>query len=243
MGAQAAIFSAFGYNNEIEKRMYKLWEGILKLLEDKVRLIEQRKDTSAYDRKIESFYDEIKKLILYSLKKGIKQNNNVTCYVFLAPPSNAKKALPGLYFLRKVQPWILRKIANLGALSPEDKMGFIDYFLYQMNEPVDFIKFIEKMIEFRKKDKKISFIEYYHRKYMSTKPKLFIYGKWDILLRPFNYFNRVKIQEFYKSCGNAEVHYGGYSHVLNDHPLQAGQQNIKNKAVTERIIKFLDRNI
>src|SRR3989344_9117725 len=111
-----------------------------------------------------------------------------------------------------------------------------------MKEPIDFLSLIECLMQFTHKDSKVSLIEYYHKKYLLAKPKLFVYGSTDLLLRPFLPWSRKRLDKFYRSLGsegNVEIHYGNFSHVIMDSPLKLGSSvAVKNKEVTALILRF-----
>jgi len=57
-------------------------------------------------------------------------------------------------------------------------------------------------------------------------------------------FMKDKLETFYSSCGNAEIHHGVYSHLLMENPNQhVGFMAVKDNHVTELILRFLDNNM
>jgi hypothetical protein len=110
-----------------------------------------------------------------------------------------------------------------------------------MKTPTDYLSLIETIVNFRNKDDKTGLFRYYLNKYILNTPKLFVYGNTDLLLRPF--FNRKALEKHYESCGNAEIYHGNFSHFMNENPHEHIRfMAIKNAGVTERIVKFLNRN-
>ncbi len=276
IGAVGALFSNAGYNVAIEKNIYSIWEKIRTIIVDEAKLIIKSKDRNKImelSNKIDSLYTGLKQLILYSLKKGIQEHSNVTCYVFLAPPTNCKSVIPALSLLKKLKhrtakivfenmyhkPAVkqIYKEGNLSGYVPENKKeyiywqffktkdsaGFLDYFL-NMKEPIDFLTLVEQVIKLRHKDDMISFFEYYQKKYLLSKPKLFIYGTGDFYLKPFIPSVKRRLENFYESCGNAEIHHGAFSHVMMNNPRQQlAAVAVKNDKVTEMIIRFLYKHM
>jgi hypothetical protein len=274
MGAVGTLFSSAGYIVEIEKRIYAEWNNLERLVELESKASAKQSDASfaaSLAQKIEQQYTALKQMILYSLKKGIQEHSNVTCYIMLAPPKNCQAAFPGVILLKNLShKWqkriieaILHKPAvkqiykegNLVHYAPEnrpdnlyfqffktaDAREFIDY-ITKMKEPVDFLKLTEKLAKFRHNDGFVNFFEYY-QKSLLAKPKLFIYGKFDKMLAPLP-FMRAGLERFYESCGNAEVHSGSFTHVMMNEPKQqAAALVLKNDSVTELIMRFLDRHL
>ena len=113
-----------------------------------------------------------------------------------------------------------------------------------MKEPKDYMELIEDLAKFKEQENKINFFEYYQKKYLLAKPKIFIYGKRDLYLKPFLPFSRGRLEKFYESCGNAEIHYGNFSHVMmNDPKQQLAIIALKSDKVTKLIIQFLDKHL
>ena len=138
---------------------------------------------------------------------------------------------------------LVKKIIVFGEFKPTDSDEFIEY-LSNMKEPKDYITFIEDIIKFRHKDNIINFFEYYHKKYLLAKPKMFIYGKFDLVLRPFMPSSKKGFENFYRGCGNAEIHYGSYNHLITEKPLEfVASDAVKNKKALKLIFKFLDNHI
>ncbi len=225
------------------------------------------------NQKIDSLYSELKQIILYSLKKGIQENSSVSCYILLAPPLNCKKAIPVMGLLKRLDhKWAKRifeylfhkpaikqiyKEGNLIGYVSENKEDYIywkffknknisEFLIYFLNmkEPIDFLRLIEDLIKFKQKDDAVSFFEYYQKKYLLAKPKMFIYGTRDLYLRPFMPFGKMRLENFYESCGNSEIHHGVFSHIMmNDPNQQLTSIKLKNDRVTELIIRFLDKHL
>jgi hypothetical protein len=275
VGAVGALFANAGYSTDLEQRIYSLWEGTAGIMEREAVLLQKNNTSEAVqlNQEIGNNYTELKELIFHSLKKGIKEHYDVTCYIFLAPPTNCKAAIPGLRLLRHLPQKWLKKIfeeflhkplikqlyreGNPAKYVPEqdpryvsmqmfktsEPHEFLEYFL-NMKEPTDFLSMIENIIQFKHRDDKISFFEYYQKTYLVTKPKLFIYGTRDILLKPFMPFAKGKLERLYRSCGNAEVYHGSFSHIMVENPNQhIGFVGIKDEWVTELIMEFLDKNM
>jgi len=222
---------------------------------------------------IESDYTSLKEMMMKSLTYGIKNNTGVCCYVLIAPPLSLKNAFPGVTLLKKLdKKWIklimenllhkqiMRQAMkenvtgsrdknpnpdglNLGFFRIKEVEDFVEYFV-SMKEPTDFLKLVEEIIKFRHKDDKVSFFEYYQKKYLLPIPKLFIYGNKDFLLRPFMPGVRTRLDKFYTSCGNAQIHHAPYSHFLHEnHNIHISSVVVKDKKATELIIRFLDDNV
>lgn len=276
IGAIGSLFSNAGYNIDIEKNLYSIWEKLREMIYNQAILMKKDKDSSeiiALNAKIDSSYTKLKELILYSLKKGIQEHSNVACYILLALPVNVKGAIPAMSILKKLSHrWVKKVFENVwhnrlvkqfykegnpvgytpenkeeyfywGFFKTKDTSEFLNFFL-NMKEPIDFLTLIEQLIKFKHKDKMVSFFEYYQKKYLLLKPKMFIYGTKDLFLKPFLPFRKKRLERFYESCGNAEIHHGAFSHVMTNNPKQRfAAVVLKNDKVTELIIRFLDRNL
>ena len=221
---------------------------------------------------IELLYVEMKQLILNSLKQGIRSTSIVTCYIFLAPPRNIKNVFPGAKLFRTVSQKLVIKLMteffhkpavkqiykenNPVDYAPDDKpqlqwqffktndaSEFFNYFL-NVREVPDFLKLVENLSKFRATDDKVTFFQYYQRRYLLEKPKLFIYGSNDFYLRAFTPWSRRGLEKFYENCGNAEVFRGNFSHVIVENPKQqAAAVSITNEAVIRKIMMFLSKNL
>ncbi len=221
---------------------------------------------------IDLLYGALKKQVLTALQKGVQVYSLVGSLVLLAPPVNCKSAIPGLsilswfghkwlkrtleMFLHKPAVAQIYKEGNSIGYVPENKdeyfywqffktrgsVEFLDYFLH-MKEPIDYLTLVEQLAKFRRKDQGAGFFEYYHTKYLLSKPKLFIYGMRDLYLKPFLPFAKSRLEKFYQSCGNAEIHHGGFSHVMLNNPKQQfATVVLKNDRVPELILEFLNRS-
>ena len=214
-GGVGALFSNAGYTKEIEKHIYDTWN----LMIDYVRHIAwlekkgKREKVVFITQTIDTLYARMKEWIFYSLKKGMQENLNVACYVYLAPPQSAKNAIPGLSLLRKLShKWkkiivetLLHKPTLAHGKNEHDEIGFLKSaederkyvrwmffrtdesaefleYMLSMKEPSDFLTLVENMAKFRHKDGMTNFFEYYQKKYLLAKPKLFIYGSRDLFL-------------------------------------------------------------
>jgi hypothetical protein len=202
----------------------------------------------------------------------LQQGWNVDCYVLLAPPIEVKKSIPGLKILRKLKPkWqkvliekffheplvkLTQEEGNVVKYIPEadpaytnwlffkirDVPEFLDYIM-NLKEPSDFLELVEKIGQFRRKDQKTTFFEYYLKKYLLAPPKLFIYGKWDGFLKTFLPFSSGRLEKYYRSCGNAEVATGPYVHSFLEDPKawRSVSKGMTNPEVFEIIIRFLEK--
>ena len=269
LGAIGALLSSAGYNRQIEERLHLLWNGIVEMAERK--LPSSREDRVQLARKIDESYSEMKRLVLESLKSGIRSTSAVSCYVFLAPPKNMKKVFPGTRELkkmnRKTRDWLIRKLFHEPAeeqiyregnpvgyrpaddgnprwqfLTAPDSLEFIEYFS-KVREAPDFLKLVEDLSKFRA-DGKVTLFQYYQRRYVLQKPKLFVYGSNDFLLlgvlAPLRKRDR-KLEEFYESCGNAEIFHGKFNHLMTENPSQRlSALAVTNERVTEKIMNFVD---
>lgn len=128
----------------------------------------------------------------------------------------------------------------------QDSYDFLKYF-FTMKEPADFFELMVKIIKFAHKDDRVNFFEYYMRKYLLPKPKLFIYGIRDLFLRPFFGSNKERLENFYREWGypdNVEIMQGSFAHVMDADPKKHGKfLAIGDIGVTERIMRFLDKNL
>ncbi|MBI2541581.1 alpha/beta hydrolase [Candidatus Woesearchaeota archaeon] len=278
LGAVGALFSRCGYTAEIENNIYPLWENTIKLMEqigeDTYDGIQDYDKNRKIVEQIEANYAQMKELVFYSLRNSVKKGWNVDCYVLLAPPPEAKKAVPWLKVLRKLKPkWqkaLIEKLfhkplvkltmeeGNIVKFVPEkdvaytnwlffkikDVPEFLDY-LMGLKEPGDFLELVEKMGQFRRKDQKITFFEYYLKKYLIAPPKLFVYGKWDAFLRTMIPSTRKRIEKFYLSCGDAEIQTGEYVHSFLEDPKawRSVSKGMTNPEVFEIIVKFLEKHM
>lgn len=223
---------------------------------------------------IAAYYTRIKGIILESLKARDQRSPFyfVDCCVLLAMPAECKKAFVGSSLLKRLpNKWIkriwetlmhesaIRLIMKEGNifnyvedrtnalkwwyLKVENPSEFINYFT-TVKEPADFISLMGILSKFSHKDGKVSFIDYYLKKYVLSIPKLFIYGKWDLLLRPFMPGSRKKLEEVYRAYGNSNIIQGNYSHILVRKPFQQGATvAVTSDVVLQNIIHFLNKHM
>ena len=223
-------------------------------------------------------YKNIKQFILSQLKLGgISQKLGVRCFVFISPPVNVKNAIPGLrIFSRMPEKWVksifnntfhknstsrAKKEPNIqwddeltdkNALNwlflkePEVRV-FLDYLL-NMKEHVDYIQLIETLAKINFSGGKTLF-QYYYETYLLFRPKLFVYGKADLFLRPFFGKNKQRLEGYYQSCGNAEIYKGTFSHTVPEgNKLQKispvmTPMLVKNEKTFNKISDFLSKNM
>ncbi|MBR9675564.1 hypothetical protein GOV05_00990 [Candidatus Woesearchaeota archaeon] len=274
LGAVGGLLSVASYNSEMESNLYKIWNEIIKLVQDLAVTLKKGDGIGYYTQQIEKRYDELKQIILKSLKRTVSNNLIADCYVFLAMPKDSKGAVPGLKILNKLSEKNVRRVIKYALHKPQmkafykegadkivkdessdeeyskwqlfktkDAKEFINYLL-NMKEPVDFLEFLEDITKFKHKKDKISFFEYYQEKYLKKVPKLFIYGTKDLFLKPFMPFQQERLEKVYRSCGNAIVRKGSFSHIIMDDPnQQRGFLSLDNTPVTEHIMRFLDKHI
>lgn len=220
---------------------------------------------------IDKTYQSLKELIFNAMKNGLTMRMNVRCYVLLAPPRNIKSAYPGLAILRRLNRKWIKKIAeqaihkpavkfiekegNLVKYDPEEDPAYVNMqffktkevyefleYIMAVKEPVDFLSLLEYITNLKRKEDKTNLIQYYYEKYIGGTPKLFIYGRYDMLLRPFLPFEKGRLEKMYRSCGNAEIYYGSFSHVMVEKPRQQlASVAVRNDAVLNRVTKHLDR--
>lgn len=267
----AALFSAAGYNSEIENGIYQTWERIkwfAEHLENDTRESGPAKGQQ-YIEEIERSYIRLKEFVLKSLKTGMAAHSSVVGYVLLAPPANVKAAFPAIDILKKVKIKFVEKAFQfildyppvrqiyregnpVGYVKPDDSYfrwqffktrdihSFLEY-VSKVKQPKDFLKLVEDIGKFRHKDGMINFFEYYLRNYLLSKPKLFIYGRYDWYLKPFMPGNRSRLERFYESCGNATIYYGSFAHVMMNNPKQQNAAiAVTDYGVTEMVIRFLE---
>ncbi|HLG23602.1 MAG TPA: alpha/beta fold hydrolase [Candidatus Nanoarchaeia archaeon] len=277
MGAIGVLFSVAGYNSSIEKNIYEIWDRMLMLLDKQSYIIKNYPSQLNAIIKIldelEECYNEIKKMILDSIKKCIGQINPVQCCILLAPPLDPARAIPAIGILKKLNEDKARRIfeylihrpavkriykdGNPVGYIPDENPEylkwqffktkgaheFLDYFLH-IQTPLDYLKLIEDISKMRNKDDKINFLQYYHKKYLVFKPKIFIYGMKDLFLRPFMPFAKKRLENYYESCGNAEIHHGSFSHIMKQNPnQQLAAIAIDNETVILWVSDFLKRNL
>ena len=223
---------------------------------------------------IAAYYKKIKEIILESLKSRdqLAPFDFVDCCVLLSTPAETKDAYIGTSLLKRLpNKWIKKvweatvhnaqvklvmkegnifnyvdektDVTKWWYLRMENPAEFINYFT-SVKEPSDFISLIKILSNFSHKDGKTSFIDYYSKKYILATPKLFIYGKWDMIIRPFMPGSRKHLEEVYRAYGNVSIIRGNYAHVLTKNPLQqlavvAGTSDV----VLQNIINFLSKNM
>jgi len=165
LGAIGALFSCFGYNNEIEKSIYQFWEALLRLVEYESVLAEKKdfKTLSEVINKAEEVYDKMKLVILYSLKKRISEGVDVGCYILLSPPSNIKISIPGMsllrnvehkklkpmfeFFLHKHQVRMTLKEGNLTKYVPEKDQEYFNWLFFKTKDIHSFMEYMSKLNE------------------------------------------------------------------------------------------------
>lgn len=181
---------------------------------------------------------QFRKLVNSSLSKRVAE------VVFLhhrALAESRKEGNPGKYEPKKEPSYF-----HLYFFKTQEAYEFLRYFL-NMKEPADFFQLIQSLIQFRHKENRINFFEYYLKKYLLAKPKLFIYGRRDIFLRPFWLHNRERLEDFYKKWGEAgsiKTWYGPFSHIMDADPKkQSTFLAVKDEAATEQIMTFLDGHL
>lgn len=207
-------------------------------------LIQQEKkvgeDLKKIDTEIEEGYETLRSLIIGELKQKIATNSAASCYVLISPPRSTGGILPGAFLLRHLSHKQIKTLVNLfmhkrlvkkgmgepaqspdekyarwGFLKSENAKEFVSYFI-SLKTPVDFLKLIEDISRFYHKDDKTHFFEYYQKKYLLAPPKLFIYGKNDLILHSFVPFASKGLENFYYSCGNAIVKSGEFGHPVSN---------------------------
>lgn len=276
MGAVASLFSMVGYSIEIENRIYRLWEQLAELSERlEAAVLRRNPEENYFRRELEKTFVEIKRLVLYSLKKGIVEHSGVSAYVFLALPGNARQFIPGLSCLRKVRVSWTKKLIEVMLHNPSVKVmykegnlaKYVEHplepgearwaflttkelpelleYLSKMKDPKDFLKLAEDISEFKTKESNTeSFFGYYLKKYVRAKPKLFVYGNLDAFLRPFLPGNRGRLEHYYKSCGNALVTHGTFTHMISEKRFkQVTTYAATHSGTTEMVLRFLDKNV
>ncbi len=223
---------------------------------------------------IAAYYTKIKEIVLESLKSRdqLAPFDFVDCCVLLSMPSECKDAFTGASLLKRLPNKKIKKVWETLMHNPQIKLvmkegnifnyvdkktnatkwwylrienpiEFISYFT-SLKEPTDFISLMNILSHFSHKDGKTSFIDYYLKKYILATPKLFIYGKWDLLLRPFMPGSRKKLEEVYRAYGNVNIIRGNYSHILMRKPFQqVGVVIGTSDVVLQNIINFLNKNM
>lgn len=223
---------------------------------------------------IAAYYKKIKEIILESLKSRdqLAPFDFVDCCVLLSMPAESKDAYTGLSLLKRLPDKWIKKVWETFMHNPQIKLvmkegnvfnyvddktnatkwwylrmenpvEFINYFT-SLKEPADFISLINILSNFSHKEGKVSFIDYYSKKYILATPKLFIYGKWDLLLRSFMPGSKKKLEEIYRAYGNVSIIRGNYAHILTRNPLQQlGVVAATSDVVLQNIINFLNKNM
>ncbi len=272
--ALAALFSAMGYSVAVEENIYKLWEYIYSMLIHIQMIVAKfpTYNTTPLFENIEKAYEKMKAVMMASLKNGIASHTVIAGYILLGAPPNFKGAFPGIGLLRPL-PLLLRnrvfetlmfhkkmekkhykegheylyvpeqnpEYARWWAFKTQHLDKLLEY-IQQVREPKDFLKLMEDFAS-EEQDEHTNFFRYC-QKFLERKPKLFIYGRWDTYLRPFIPGQRKRIEQFYRSCANAEIYYGNYSHIMRERAThQMSTIGVTNLEVTERIMLFLDQHL
>ncbi|HIG98805.1 TPA: alpha/beta hydrolase [Candidatus Woesearchaeota archaeon] len=275
LGAIAALFSMVGYDLEVESRIYRLWEQMAELLERSAAGGFEMPNRYQFLGQADRVFGEIKQLVLNALRKRIVDRSDGNCYVFIELPGNAKNFIPGLSCLRKVRIDWTKKLIEVILHNPTVKIiqkagnpvNYIETpqgpdearwlflttrklpelleYLSKMKDPKDYLKLVEELSAFKNKDDAESFFGYYLKKYVWLKPKLFMYGKYDIILRPFLPGGRKRLEHYYTSCGNALVIRGDYSHMVSNQGrmITGAALTVTHEPTTAQIIRFLENNI
>ncbi len=268
VGSTAAVFSAGGYNTRLENSLYNHFERINSLAEK----LEKSEDKKRLIQAIEGEYNQMKSEIVSSMKYVISNGLVPYCYILLAPVLKVKGGLPALGLIRRLPKRAIKfivetmlhkpalkqieKEGNPVHFKPEEDPDYVNWqflktkdahslleYLAHMKELPDYLKLIEEMIKFRKKDGRIVFFQYYYDKYIKYKPKLVIYGARDLYIKPFLPFAKTRIDKVYHAFGNTRVSYGNFSHIMVENPKQQfGALAVRNAGVTEEIISFLDNH-
>lgn len=265
LGALGALFGGLGYTEKVERQLLKQWETLTKSIE------KAQKDSTAL-REFEQGYEKLKRLLYSALRTAITEHREPTCLVLVAAPLSMQRAIPGLSLLNKLPErmmrWAVRQLLHKPMRKLERQEGgtgryeaprgdgwleaqmfhtqqpveFLKYFV-SLKNPIDFLRLLEAFAELRHKDGKIGFIEYHLRR-MRKRPKLFLYGRRDLLLRPFIPGTRARLDHFYQSMGNATIKHGAYTHMVSRNPKkQTGFVAVSNEGAMKDIMLFLDKHL
>ena len=199
---------------------------------------------------------ETRKLILDNIVQNISVLDAVKCYVLLAPPKSLVAAIPGFRHAGTHAADALYNMLHVFSKSKQDNTfefhnlritnlkEFIEYFM-SMNETEDYLDLLDKLVRIAKKDGKISIYEYYRKKYIQFKPKLFLYGHFDQFLRPF--FGSSDLRKFYERFGdgrNVLVKTGWYTHFMHDSPLDFNPRDaVDSTNIALEVLTFIDEHM
>jgi pimeloyl-ACP methyl ester carboxylesterase len=243
MGAAGTLFAMGAYTRQVEEALGVEWERLRKLAEQGAAMSKGASYHDDLSLQLDLTYRRIKSIIYSALSERIRRGIDPECYVMVAPPRDLKRAIPGLTLLR---PGISRfpdNIIKIGPFKEPDTNEFLKYFL-NMKESGDYISLLEILGNYTSSDQKTNFFRYYLERYIRGKPKMFLYGRWDQLLRPFMPSENGRLERYYQSFGNAEVVYGNWDHWLMKRRIFAiPEQGMQDDRVTEIIIRFLDRHM
>ena len=236
-------------------------------------LKKEKEEFEELDKSLDHTYQQIKKILFDAMQQSITMRLNVRCYVMLAPPRNIKKAYPAINVLQKLPKKAVKSIVefafhkpavkqimkegNVVQYKPEQDPAYVNMqffktkeifeflrYISKVDEPGDFLSLLDYLAAIKRKEQKTNMIQYYYDKYIGQAPKLIIYGKYDLLLRPFMPFEQTKLEKMYRCCGNAEIIYGNYSHIMLDKPTQQmSSVAVRNEDVIYRITVFLEKHL
>ncbi|MFH1174878.1 MAG: alpha/beta hydrolase [archaeon] len=274
IGAVSTLFASAGYDSNVERDIYTIWEEMRWLLEREKDLLDSNAhDVMRVQEEIGHEYARLKQIMLAALKKNMASVSSISCLVLLSPSRNSKTAIPGIGLLRRMPQraaktifeWIFHKPAVQQLMREGNPVAYVEEnrkdtiywqffkmsnhkeflkYVCEMKEPSDFLELLERLAAFENKDESTTFFAYYLDKYVLRKQKLFIYGQDDLYLKPFWFGNRNRLEKFYRSCGNARIIHGDFTHVmLNETHQQLAAVSVKNDTITDSIIAFLDKNM
>ncbi len=273
LGALGVLFATAGFSRHVEGELYQCWEELAASVEAAAALVRQRRFTelATETQRFEQSYERLKQVLFTAAAHGVKMHARTRGLTLLSAPASVKGSFPAISLLRHLpRRWVKRvfeklfhepavkqlmKEGNPGKYVPEknplfvnaqffktaEPYEFLNYIL-SMKEPGDFLQVLEAVSRFRHRSGKVTMVEYYLRR-LRRIPKLFVYGSYDFLLRPFLPWQRRRLEYLYASCGHAQIRRRKLSHILVKKPWQQmGFMAVTHDAVTKDILYFIARH-
>lgn len=279
-GSIASLFSSLKYNTYIEKLVMKRFEEFITLSKELEHIPENEQEHVLMQ--LEELRRKIFSVINLSFKRGGEEYGKIDSFVLVSPPDKFQNVFPpqvagwlGAKKQSRVKK-VLDIAINLGMRN--NLLGSKDTSVYQGSDPhskdaefyhlripelkkfLDYIgsmtnpcDYANLLLHFSGESPEIkSFLE--QRLY--TQPKLFLYGKWDALLKGFalsklkkspgltiSDARKAELDSVYAMFGNHRiVTLSDLSHFMNEGDklsINLRNQQVNDKRVTAEILNFL----
>jgi len=287
-GAVASMFSALSYSRAVEDGIYRIFTRYLELSKELSEIpltIENSRRISEIETKMAQEYTNLKQHILSSVKSGRFNQGRIDSFVLLAPPPRFQEVFPApvakllgkakqkyvkkfidVFINTPLKKNVLRSKNPVEYAGPNKAIEDVEFFFLRVPELKDFMEYIGNLNNpcdyinlltyFQEKS---DFIRAFLSRVVRKTPKLFIYGKWDGLLKGFtprllfsqgftiSKRRQTEIASIYKLMGNQKIIVmPNTSHFLNEGDLQSinlRNQVIQDSRIVRDILIFLDSTL